>query len=151
MWACWYLVLVVTLVLMIFCGCEMHLIFKWKCIIGRCKHENFNNKLNECDEILNLFLCFNYSFIPLGRRVSCADLGRGTHQGWIYTRKPRKTTWEKTTKWCVLKDANLFIYASQRVSMQNWDHRHSWARITYFWSKNATLRLKIVIWGNRYW
>lgn len=68
---------------------------------------------------------FIYSFIPLGRRVSCADLGRGTHQGWIYTRKPRKTTWEKTTKWCVLKDANLFIYASQRVSMQNWDHRHN--------------------------
>ena len=55
--------------------------------------------------------------VYLARRVSCADLGKGTHEGWLYARKPRKSAWERTTKWCVVKDCNLYIYASKMVSV----------------------------------
>lgn len=43
------------------------------------------------------------------------DLGPGTHQGWLRTRKPRKNKWDECHKWCVIKEADLFVYASQMV------------------------------------
>ncbi|XP_067951116.1 interactor protein for cytohesin exchange factors 1-like [Watersipora subatra] len=53
------------------------------------------------------------SLTKSGRRVSCLDLGEGTYQGWLRTRKPARSKWEECHKWCVLKDADLYVYASK--------------------------------------